>query len=60
LLVLGSSLSVYPAAFLPEMAGGDVVVVNSGEVNLAPGPDRYFVDGELDAFFGEVRSILDT
>ncbi len=60
LLVLGSSLSVYPAAFLPEMAGGDVVVVNSGDVSLAPGPDRYFVDAELDAFFGEVRSILAT
>ena len=58
LLVLGSSLSVYPAAFLPEAAGGDVVVVNSGEVGLAPGPDRYFVDADLDAFFGEVRSIL--
>jgi NAD-dependent deacetylase len=58
LLVLGSSLSVYPAAFLPEAAGGDVVVVNSGEVSLAPGPDRYFVDADLDGFFGEVRSIL--
>lgn len=58
LLVLGSSLSVYPAAFLPEAAGGDVVVVNNGEVGLAPGPDRYFVDADLDGFFGEVRSIL--
>jgi NAD-dependent deacetylase len=58
LLVLGSSLSVYPAAFLPEVAGGEVVVVNSGEVGLAPGPDRYFVDADLDGFFGEVRAIL--
>ena len=58
LLVLGSSLSVYPAAFLPEAAGGDVVVVTAGEVGLRPGPDRYFVDADLDAFFGEVRAIL--
>jgi NAD-dependent deacetylase len=54
LLVLGSSLSVYPAAFLPEAAGGEVVVVNSGEVGLAPGPNRFFVDADLDGFFGEV------
>lgn len=58
LLVLGSSLSVYPAAFLPEAAGGDVVVVNSGEVGLAPGRSRWFVDADLDGFFGEVRDVL--
>jgi NAD-dependent deacetylase len=58
LLVLGSSLSVYPAAFLPEVAGGDVVVVNSGEVGLAAGPNRYFVDADLDRFFAEVATGL--
>ena len=54
LLVLGSSLSVYPAAFLPEQAGGRVVVVNRGEVGLPPAPGRYFVDADLDDFFGQV------
>ena len=54
LLVLGSSLAVYPAAFLPEQAGGDVVVVNQGEVGLRSGPGRYFVDADLDVFFREV------
>ncbi len=58
LLVLGSSLAVYPAAFLPEQAGGDVVVVNQGEVGLAPGPNRYFVDASLDEFFAEVADCL--
>ena len=58
LLVLGSTLMVYPAAFLPEQAGGDVVVVNSGEVALAPGPGRYFVDADLDGFFREVAECL--
>jgi len=43
LLVLGSSLAVYPAAFLPEQAGGQVVVVNRGAVGLGPAPGRYFV-----------------
>lgn len=58
LLVLGSSLAVYPAAFLPEQAGGDVVVVNRGEVGLAPGPGRHFVDADLDEYFGEVAQHL--
>jgi NAD-dependent deacetylase len=58
LLVLGSTLLVYPAAFLPEHAGGDVVVVNRGEVGLAPGPGRYFVDADLDQYFEEVAGHL--
>lgn len=59
LLVLGSSLNVYPAALLPEQAGGDVVIVNRGEVGLPPGPGRFFVDAGLDEFFGEVSSHLE-
>jgi NAD-dependent deacetylase len=59
LLVLGSSLAVYPAAFLPEQAGGDIVVVNKGEVGLIPGPGRYFVDADLDGFFAEVAEFLE-
>jgi NAD-dependent deacetylase len=60
LLVLGSTLVVYPAAFLPDQAGGDVVVVNQGEVSLAPGPGRYFVDADLDEFFADVHEHLGT
>jgi len=58
LLVLGSSLSVYPAGWLPESAPGDVIVVNRGPVELAPGPKRYFVDADLDGFFRKVSSEL--
>jgi len=58
LLVLGSTLMVYPAAFLPEQAGGDVVVVNKGEVGLQTGPGRYFVDADLDEFFRDVAEHL--
>ncbi len=58
LLVLGSSLNVYPAAFLPEHAGGDVVVVNRGEVGLPPAANRSFVDADLDQFFGVVSTLL--
>ncbi|MCU0234904.1 MAG: hypothetical protein MUE90_12840 [Thermoanaerobaculales bacterium] len=58
LLVLGSSLAVYPAAFLPSYATGEVVVINRGEVGLPPGPRRYFVDAELDAYLAEVAAVL--
>lgn len=58
LLVLGSSLTVYPVAWLPEQAGGEVVVVNRGLVGLAPGPGRTFLDAALDAFFEEVAASL--
>lgn len=57
LLVLGSSLMVYPASLLPEQAGGDVVVVNQGEIGLAPGPRRYQVEEDLDQFFQQVAAI---
>jgi NAD-dependent deacetylase len=58
LLVLGSSLAVYPAAFLPHQAGGDVLVVNRGEVELPAGSGRYFVDADLDEFFTAVEKEL--
>jgi NAD-dependent deacetylase len=58
LLVLGSSLSVYPAAFLPGYAESEVVIVNRGPVGLPPGPGRYFVDADLDGFFLEVSKHL--
>jgi NAD-dependent deacetylase len=58
LLVLGSSLAVYPAAWLPEAAGCEVVVVNRGPVELVPAPNRYFADAELDPFFCEVAREL--
>ncbi len=58
LLVLGSSLTVSPAAWLPESAGGAVVVVNRGPVRLAPGPRRFFVDADLDEFFSDVARHL--
>jgi len=58
LLVLGSSLAVYPAAFLPEQASGDVVVVNKGEVGLPPGAGRWFVEADLDEYFAEVAHDL--
>lgn len=59
LLVLGSSLVVYPAAFLPEYAAGDVVVVNRGETGIRPGPATHVVDADLDGYFREVAACLE-
>lgn len=58
LLVLGSSLAVYPAAVLPKMASGTVVVVNQGEVMLPPGRGRYFINEDLNEYFQAVAEEL--
>jgi len=58
LLVLGSSLTVYPAAFLPQYAGGEIVVVNKGTVSLPGGPRCHHADADLDGFFSEVAKLL--
>ena len=61
LFVLGSSLNVYPAALLPQMCSGSIVVVNRGEVSsdyLHPSRIALRVDDDLDAFFKEVDAIL--
>lgn len=54
LLVLGSSLQVAPASFLPHCTEAITVVVNQGEAMLPPAPHRYFVDSDLDVFFRQV------
>jgi NAD-dependent deacetylase len=56
--VVGSSLTVYPAASLPEHTGGQVVVVNQGPVDMASG-EWLHVNEAADAFFVRVASLLD-
>lgn len=58
MLVLGSSLTVYPAAALPMSAGGDVVIVNQGQVGMRPAANVYLADAGLDDFFREVAVCL--
>jgi len=58
LLVLGSSLQVTPASFLPYRTSATTVVVNRGPVMLAPTARRFFVDDDLDAYFREVAKSL--
>ncbi|MHB9155842.1 MAG: SIR2 family NAD-dependent protein deacylase [Endomicrobiales bacterium] len=58
LLVIGTSLAVYPAALLPRLARGPVIVVNKGEVNL-PGKQVLAVGEECDDFFRKVKRHLE-
>jgi len=58
LLILGSSLRVTPASYLPYDTAATTVVVNRGEVALPPAPHRFFVDGDLDAYFRAVAEHL--
>jgi len=58
LLVLGSTLQVAPASFLPSCSRAPAVVVNRGEVDLPPAPQRYLVDCDLDGYFREVAGLL--
>ena len=57
-LVIGSSLTVYPAALLPQYAGGQVVVVNQGPVDMASA-DWFRVNEAADSFFARVAPALD-
>ena len=56
-LVIGSSLTVYPAALLPQYAGGQVVVVNQGPVEMAS-PDWLRVDEAADTFVARIAPAL--
>ncbi len=61
LLVLGSSLNVVPAALLPGLCRGAIVVVNRGAVAEGYLPARRIalrVDADLDQFFQAVASAL--
>ncbi len=58
MLVLGSSLTVYPAAMLPQITQGKVIVINKGNVRMALSKNRYFVDEDLNKYLKEVAENL--
>lgn len=62
MFVLGSSLNVMPAAFLPRLCSGKIVVVNRGEVAMENLPQERValrVDDDLDTFFREVSAAME-
>lgn len=58
LLVLGTSLTVYPAALLPDATSAPVIAVSQGEVALAPAPHRHVITADLDQFCRELDGCL--
>lgn len=60
LLVLGSTLQVVPASYLPYSTQAPTLIVNQGTVALPPTPNRYFVDNDLDSYFRQVAAYLGT
>ncbi|HPI98907.1 MAG TPA: Sir2 family NAD-dependent protein deacetylase [Synergistales bacterium] len=61
MLVAGSSLAVFPAALLPSMCRGKIIIVNKGEISLSYLPEERItlhIEEDIDAFFMELNSYL--
>jgi len=58
LFIIGSSLAIYPAGMIPDMAGNRIVVVNKQKVNIPPAKVTLFVQEDTDWFFKKVSDIL--
>lgn len=56
LLVIGSSLTVFPAAGLPALAEGPIIVVARGPIAVPFGARR--VDADIEAFFRDVAAAM--
>ncbi|HDS02102.1 MAG TPA: RNA polymerase subunit sigma [Firmicutes bacterium] len=57
-LVMGSSLTVYPAALLPEITRGKTVIINKGPADFPTSKTALRLDKELDAVSLELASLL--
>ena len=58
LLVLGTSLTVYPAALLPDVTTAPVVAVSNGDVALSPAKHHHTVNADLDEFCRNIAEHL--
>jgi NAD-dependent deacetylase len=56
-LVIGTSLTVYPAAMLPQLCTGTVVCVGQGPTGSSSA-DMEQIDGDIDTVFADVRRFL--
>lgn len=56
--VVGTACVVYPAASVPHVAKGDIVVVNKGVVHISPDRITLDVQEDIDGFFEKVRACL--
>lgn len=56
--VIGSSLTVYPAAMIPDIARGRIVLINKGKVNISLNRVELFVEEDMDDFLKKVSLLL--
>lgn len=59
MLVLGSSLTVYPAALLPQITTGDIVIVNQGSVQWSGNEQTFLLNADLETVFRNLAHQLD-
>jgi len=58
LLVIGTSLNVYPASFLPSITKGKVVIINKGEISVSHLGKFIIINEDIDEFFKKLDEIL--
>lgn len=51
LLVIGTSLKVYPASYLPLVTKGKIVIVNKGDISLHHLNKYTYINEDIDEFF---------
>lgn len=56
--VVGSSCAVYPAAMLPTLVAGKIVVINKGKVHLDLYNTALEVQADVDEFLSQVAKVL--
>jgi NAD-dependent deacetylase len=54
-LVIGTSLTVYPAAMLPRLCSGPVVCIAKGSIDSG---DMDQIDGDIDTVVADVERLL--
>jgi len=62
MIVVGSSLAVFPAALLPSFCRGNIIIVNKGEICLSSLPHErvsLHAEEDIDEFFLEANHFLD-
>ncbi|MGB9750326.1 MAG: SIR2 family NAD-dependent protein deacylase [Caldisericia bacterium] len=58
LLVIGTSLKVFPASYLPSITKGKVVIINKGDISLSHLNRYIFINEDIDEFFSKLDEIL--
>lgn len=58
LLVIGTSLKVYPASLIPSYSKGKIVIINKGDISLRHINYDLYINSDIDEVFIELDKIL--